>query len=111
MRELEKKAWLENIVSVPGPASKRLAERLIRRTVKHEVLDNLDTNINPEQLQNAPDNVINYHVQYEKYMPSNDNTVPGNTYQEHMINNSLNIVQESDALLNKVASFNEKYNV
>lgn len=32
---IEKRAWLENFVQSPGPATNRLLERLIRRGAKH----------------------------------------------------------------------------
>ena len=86
MHDVEKRAWLENFVSLPGPASKRLAERLIRRAVKHEVLDGLEDN----------------------YLEGEE---PAILFKEVPIDTNQNIIHERDALLNKVASFNEKYNV
>ena len=94
MHELEKRAWIENIVPMPGPASKRLTERLIRRTVKHEVIDGLGINEIPEE--QVPESIQPVNVEL---------------LQEPLPNNNLNIIHERDALLNKVASFNEKYNV
>ena len=34
---MEKIAWLENIVKVESPATKRLTERIVRRSVRSEV--------------------------------------------------------------------------
>ena len=95
MREIEKMAWIETVIPMPGPASKRLTERLIRRAVKHEVIDGLGINEIPEE--QVPESIQPVNVE----LP-----------QEPILNNNnLNIIHERDALLNKVASFNEKYNV
>lgn len=94
MREIEKRAWIETVIPMPGPASKRLAERLIRRTVKHEVIGDLGATEVPEEFIQEGTQPIQIELP-----------------QEPVLNNNLNIIHERDALLNKVASFNEKYNV
>lgn len=94
MHELEKRAWIENFIPMSGPASKRLTERLIRRTIKHELVGDLGANDIPEE--QVPESIQPVNVEL---------------LQEPLPNNNPNIIHERDALLNKVASFNEKYNV
>ena len=126
MDNLEKRSWLENIVSTPGPASKRLAERLIRKTVKHEVLDSLDDDVPKEQAPDIPTTGM-----YAKPVPveiPQEYNFQSNTIQNYNIQSPVmqspvmqspvmqsqipqsNMVPEAAALMQKVASYNSKYN-
>lgn len=48
---LEKLAWIENVITIEGPATKKLVERVVRKSIKSGVKDELGIETDPEKLE------------------------------------------------------------